>query len=244
MIYMTKTDCLPSSKTRSDPPKDATMKILCVADNLAPLVYSTNIKERFRDVDLVIGAGDLPMEYLGFIASSLNKPVLFVFGNHNLKGFDQFRKIRKNAVDYTNIEQHNYGSTYIDNKVVRIKGTIFAGLGGSIRYNHGENQHTELQMFGKILKLVPGLLWNRLVHGRYLDVLVAHSAPFGIHDKDDPCHVGFKSFLWFMRVFKPRFLLHGHIHLYDNNATRLTRYFQTSIINVYDHYVLEFQKPR
>jgi len=60
------------------------MKVLCVSDQIDPLVYSSNIKERYKDIDLVISAGDLPMEYLDFIVSSLNKPVLFVFGNHNL----------------------------------------------------------------------------------------------------------------------------------------------------------------
>lgn len=215
------------------------MKILCVADTIAPLVYSTNIKERFKSVDLVISAGDLPMEYLGFISSSLNKPVLFVFGNHNLKKLDQFRKIRHTAVDYTNLEQNFFGSTYIDNKIIKIKGLLIAGLGGSIRYNNGENQFTELQMFFKMARLIPGMLFNRIFRGRFLDILVAHSAPFGIHDKDDPCHIGFKTFLWFMRTFKPRYLLHGHIHLYDNNEIRQTRYFQTNIINVYDHFLLE-----
>ncbi|TFH04381.1 MAG: metallophosphoesterase, partial [Spirochaetales bacterium] len=60
------------------------MRILCVADHIDPLVYSAGIKNRFRDIDLVLGAGDLPMEYLGFISASLNKPIFFVFGNHHL----------------------------------------------------------------------------------------------------------------------------------------------------------------
>jgi hypothetical protein len=46
-----------------------------------------------------------------------------------------------------------------------------------------------------------------------------------------------------MRVFKPRYLLHGHIHLYDLNARRRTRYHETDVINVYDHYVLDTEAP-
>jgi len=218
------------------------MKLLCVADTIAPLVYSPNVKDRFKDVDIVIGAGDLPMEYLGFIASSLNKPVFFVFGNHNLKKLEQFKSAKHMARNYDQMEQNFYGSTYIDGQVVRRKGIIFAGLGGSIRYNNGENQFTERQMYVRIFKLIPKLIFNRIFRGRYLDVLVCHAAPFGIHDKDDDCHRGFKSFLWFMRVFKPRYLLHGHIHLYDANETRVTRYFQTTIINVYDHFVLDISQ--
>ena len=68
------------------------MKILCVSDQIDPLVYSINIKERYQDVDLVISAGDLPMEYLEFIVSSLNKPLLFVFGNHNLNALPYYHK--------------------------------------------------------------------------------------------------------------------------------------------------------
>lgn len=216
------------------------MKILCVADTVAPLVYSTHIKDRFRDVDLVIGAGDLPMEYLGFIASSLNKPVLFVFGNHNLKRMDQFKR-RRGDSGYGfggNEEVQYFGSTHIDNHVMKCKGLLIGGLGGCMRYNKGDNQFTEFQMRRKILSMLPRMLWNKLVHGRYIDILVTHAAPFGIHDKDDPCHIGFNAFLWFMKTFKPKYLLHGHIHLYDQNAIRETKFMETTVINVYDYYVL------
>ena len=74
------------------------MKILCVSDQIDPLIYSVNIKERYRDVDLVISAGDLPMEYLEFILSSLNKPLFFVFGNHNLNAMPYYhKKLRANT---------------------------------------------------------------------------------------------------------------------------------------------------
>ncbi|MBE6351231.1 MAG: metallophosphoesterase, partial [Spirochaetaceae bacterium] len=63
------------------------MKILCVSDQIDPLVYSNAIKERFSDIEIVFCAGDLPMEYIDFIVSSLNVPTYFVFGNHNLKEF-------------------------------------------------------------------------------------------------------------------------------------------------------------
>jgi hypothetical protein len=34
-------------------------------------------------------------------------------------------------------------------------------------------------------------------------------------------------------------MVHGHVHLYDRNAPRSTRYFETEIVNAYDHTVLE-----
>ncbi|MEL3900248.1 MAG: metallophosphoesterase, partial [Treponema phagedenis] len=66
------------------------MKILCVSDEIDALVYNHNIRGRYADIDLIISAGDLPMEYLEFIVSSLNKPLLFVFGNHNLNEFPYY----------------------------------------------------------------------------------------------------------------------------------------------------------
>ncbi len=222
------------------------MKILTVADHKDPLVYSPNIKKRFKDIDLVLGAGDLPMEYYGFIVSSLNKPLYFVFGNHNLKRYHLFKRggmpafgSASSAID--DMYNKSFGAIYLNGKSVRLKSKnlIIAGLGGSMRYNKGDNQYSELGMFIRILKMVPSLLWNKVFYGRYLDILLTHASPRGIHDREDPCHIGFKSFLWFMDKFKPKYLLHGHIHLYSLNEKRVTQYKETTVINAYDHYVIE-----
>jgi len=220
------------------------MKILCVSDHIDPLVYSSSIKSRFRNVDLILGAGDLPLEYYGYIVSLLNKPLLFVFGNHNLSRFQYYKYGPKTGEDswLDRIKfSHNFGATYIGDKVKKVGPLLIGGLGGSRRYNKGENQYTEFQMFLKALKLIPKMLWNRLVHGRYLDILLTHASPRGIHDKPDLCHTGFKVFLWFMRQFKPKYLIHGHIHLYDLNAIRRTKYYRTMVVNCYDHILLEFE---
>jgi len=225
------------------------MKILIVADHKDPLVYSPNIKQRFKDVDLVLGAGDLPMEYYGFIVSSLNKPLYFVFGNHNLKRYHLFKKggmassFGSGSTIIEDMYSKSFGATYLDGKSIRIKSKnlLIAGLGGSMRYNKGDNQYTEWSMFIRILKMVPSLIRNKLLYGRYLDILLTHASPRGIHDREDPCHIGFKSFLWFMDKFKPKYLLHGHIHLYSLNEKRVTRYKETTVINTYDHYVIELE---
>jgi hypothetical protein len=221
------------------------LRILCVADHIDPLVYSLNAKERFRGVDLVLSAGDLNMSYLGFIASTLNRPVLFVFGNHNLKHLDLFRRSQSFMRDGMSNDYHTanfFGSTYVGDRVRRVKGLLIAGLGGSIRYNDGRHQFTDFQMHLKCIRLIPSLLWNRLIYGRFLDILLTHSPPRDLGDRDDITHRGFEAFRWFLRLFKPRYLLHGHIHLYDQNECRKTRYHQTDIINVYDHYVLDFPR--
>ncbi|MFP4114854.1 MAG: metallophosphoesterase [Spirochaetota bacterium] len=223
------------------------MRILCVADHIDPLVYSASVKQRFADVDLVLSAGDLPMEYLGFISASINKPIFFVFGNHHLKHLPRFRRwgLKSDPMRYeltTNEPCRNYfGSTYIGSKVVRHDGLIIGGLGGCRRYNKGENQFTELQMFMRVLRMLPSLAWHRIFHGRAIDILLTHASPYQVNDRPDRTHTGFKVFRWFLRTFRPRYQLHGHVHLYDLNAQRETRYAETTVINVYDHYVLEIE---
>jgi len=218
------------------------LRILCIADHVDPLVYSTHAKDHFSNIDLVLSAGDLNMSYLGFVASMFNRPLLFVFGNHNLSHLDQFRKrpgVVKNWDDTDSLSAHSFGSTYVGDKVIKTKGLLIAGLGGSIRYNDGRNQFTETEMLFKVMKLIPRLMLNKMIYGRYLDILLTHSPPRNLGDREDIAHRGFKAFRWFIEQFEPRYLLHGHVHLYDQNAPRCQRYHKTEIINVYDHYVLE-----
>ena len=214
------------------------MKILCISDYIDPLVYSASIKERFKDVDLVLSAGDLPLEYLEFIVSCLNKPLLFVFGNHNLNEFHYYKKSGASLWPEDIIPQGS-GSVHIGCQVRIEEGLIVAGLGGSMMYNRGDNQYTESRMFLEMVKLVPVLLLNRIFRGRFLDILLTHAAPRNIHDKEDPCHRGCKAFLWFMRAVKPKYLIHGHIHLYDLADVRLTKYLNTQVINAYSHYIID-----
>ncbi len=182
------------------------------------------------------------MSYYGYIVSSLNKDLLFVFGNHNLKEISNYRREYRKIQGFRHPlgEIHNtYGSTYICDRVVEKQGIIIAGLGGSYVYNKGKNQYSELQMFLKILRLFPFLLFNRIFKGRWLDILVTHAPVRGVNDGTDRCHRGFTVFRWFHRIFKPEYHLHGHIHLYDLNTERKSRFLGTTVINVYNSYILE-----
>lgn len=218
------------------------MKVLCVSDHIDPLVYSTQVKHRFREVQLVLGAGDLPLEYYSFIVSSLNVPLLFIYGNHNLSRLESYQG-KASSTDARFDDQFRkgdgVGATFLEDRHHKHGKLLIAGLGGSMRYNNGAHQFTEAQMLLRVLRMAPRLWWNRLVHGRFLDVLLTHAPPRGIHDRADKCHWGFKAFLTFMKWFKPRYLIHGHIHLYELNEVRRTTYLQTEVVNCYDHLVLE-----
>jgi Icc-related predicted phosphoesterase len=214
------------------------LKILCISDQIDPLVYTPGIKQRFSDVDLILSAGDLPLDYLDFIVSNLNKPLYFVFGNHHTEDMKHYKKLWDTPLEELHDEYMGCGAVHLGSKVKKEENFILAGLGGSMRYNNGPNQYSEFEMFFEIVKMIPRLLWNRIFKGRYLDILLTHAPPRGIHDKKDKCHTGFKTYLWFMKKFKPKYLVHGHIHLYDLSDVRSTNWKNTTVVNAYGHYII------
>ncbi len=208
------------------------MKILAISDEVVDFIYSPRVVDRFGDVDLVVGCGDLPFYYLEFVVTILNKPVYFVPGNHDA---------RNQYMSDGRVITHAEGCVNLDQKIEFEQDLILAGLGGSIRYRpDGIHQYTETEMAGRITALVPRFWYNRLRYGRALDILITHSPPFGIHDGGDLAHRGFKSFNRFIKDFKPRFLLHGHSHVYRNTEITQTQLESTQIINVYPYRLIEF----
>lgn len=62
------------------------MKILCLSDSEQNDLYegwTDDEAEKLKDVGLVLSAGDLDPEYLEFIETMLNVPLLYVRGNHD-----------------------------------------------------------------------------------------------------------------------------------------------------------------
>jgi Icc-related predicted phosphoesterase len=212
------------------PNQGEVLRILAVSDKVMEAVYSPAIKQNFGHVDLVIGCGDLPPYYLEFIASSLDVPCFFVYGNHD----QNTRQTLEGPVPV-----HPPGWVNLDLQSVRANGLLLAGFEGSLRYRpHALHQYTQSEAQLRVLRLIPALLFNRLRHGRYLDILVSHAPPYGIHDGPDFAHTGFAVFLTLMERFRPRYLLHGHKHVYGREQTR-TVYQQTEVINVYPYRVIE-----
>jgi Icc-related predicted phosphoesterase len=205
------------------------MKILTVSDVELSYIYSPSIKDRFSDADLVISCGDLPYYYLEYIVSTLNIPLYYVRGNHASK------------VEFSDWGQRQYpwGGVDLHQKIEKSeKGLLMAGIEGCLQYNLGPHQYRQSEMWMMIYRLIPGLLLNRIRYGRYLDVFVAHAPPWKIHDQDDLPHQGIKAYRWFIKEFKPPIFLHGHIHIYRQDAITDTLLDQTHIINSYGYRVL------
>ena len=205
------------------------MKILALSDQVVEQLYTPSVKDRFGDVSLVVGCGDLPTFYLEFVVSMLNAPLIHIPGNHDP------------APPRSDADLIRAGcANNIDGQVVEEQGLLFAGLGGSIRYRpDGVNQYSQREMAWRILSLTPRLCWNRARRGRYLDILVTHAPPRGIHDAEDPAHVGFDPFNQFIARFRPRYLLHGHSHIYRRDTVTRTQVGPTTVINVFPYRVID-----
>jgi hypothetical protein len=91
--------------------------------------------------------------------------------------------------------------------------------------------------------MLPRLLWNRLRQGRALDVLVTHAPPRDINDRPDQAHRGFRAIRRFLGWFHPRYMLHGHVHLYDRTEPHIAHFGETEIINVYPYQQLDLEFP-
>jgi Icc-related predicted phosphoesterase len=199
------------------------MKILSISDVLVPFIYTPQVKLRFADVDLVISCGDLPYYYQDYISTMLNVPLFFVRGNHDPKT-EYGDKVNRSGPE---------GGIDLHRRVVYYRGLIIAGVEGSLRYRLGNYQYTQAEMWQHVWALLPALLRNRAVYGRYLDVFVTHAPPRDVHDQPDRVHQGVDAFRWLVRVFQPTYHFHGHIHLYRLDEETETLVGRTRVINTY-----------
>jgi Icc-related predicted phosphoesterase len=198
------------------------MKILALSDRTVPFIYSPTVDERFPDVELVVGCGDLESSYLEYVLTRLNVPLLYIHGNHDADDFGV------------------PGGTSIEGKVVRLHGLMIGGLGGSRRYkSDGIHQYTEGQMWWRVMQMLMRLAPARLAKGHGLDLLLTHAPPLGIHDMPDLAHTGFASFRSLIRLARPRLMLHGHSHAVKNIDKTESILYDTPILNVFPHRVVQ-----
>ncbi len=120
------------------------MKILAIADTEERCLWECFRKERFEGVDLILSAGDLDPDYLEFLVTVINKPLIYVRGNHD----DRYARHAPG------------GCICVEDSVYTYRGIRIAGLGGSMRYRDGANMYTEREMSKRMRSCRVRLGWS------------------------------------------------------------------------------------
>ena len=195
------------------------MKILLVSDKESPYLWDYYQPGRLSEYELMISCGDLSSKYLSFLVTMGRSPLLYVHGNH----------------DRTYDLHPPEGCDCIEDKLVTVKGLRILGLGGSPLYSGGPHQYTERQMRRRMNRL-RFKLWR----AGGVDIVVTHAPAAGYGDAGDYAHRGFECFLPLLDKYRPRYLIHGHVHTdYDPRAPRVLQRGDTTIINACERYILE-----
>ena len=149
-------------------------------------------------------------------------PILYVHGNHD-------------AIYETTPPD---GCICIDDDLYVYNGIRILGLGGSQCYNFGAYQYSEKEMRSRIFKLRRKL---RKYGG--FDILVTHAPALELNDGEDLPHKGFQAFRDLLDKYKPKYFLHGHVHLtYNWQQQRICTYNDTTtVINAYERYLFEYK---
>ncbi|MBE5958314.1 MAG: metallophosphoesterase [Lachnospiraceae bacterium] len=196
------------------------MKILVISDEESKYYWDYFSKDKFEGIDLIISCGDLAPQYLQFLVTMTNLPVLYVHGNHD------------SCYDKTPPD----GCICIDDNIYVHKGIRIMGLGGSMEYSKGNYQFTEEKMRRRYNKL-----FFKLLKHKGIDILVTHSPSFEINDGTDLPHKGFAVFKDIMDKYKPKYHIHGHVHkAYGRDFKRVDQYKDTIIINACERYIFDY----
>ena len=199
------------------------MKILLVADEEAKYLWDYYQPGRLSGIDCILSCGDLKQEYLEFLVTMSGKPLYYVHGNHDS--------------GYVNYPPE--GCESAEDTVINLNGLRILGLGGCIRYNPGPYQYSEKEMRGRIRRVT-----RKIRKAGGIDIVITHAPPLGHGDAPDNAHRGFECFLKLMDEFRPKYLIHGHVHQsYGNRLPQSVVYGDTTVYNAVGWHVLEIDAP-
>jgi Icc-related predicted phosphoesterase len=213
------------------------VRVLVIADEEAPNLHVQALRNLAPD--LVLSAGDLPWDYVEYVASTVDVPTVFVPGNHDQE-IPRVKRTRQGTYVCDGMPcdgPRPRGATNADQQVVEAAGLRIAGLGGCVRYRPGPHQYTQQQYRRMARRLV-----RRARRAGPVDVLLTHAPPLGLGDGEDKPHEGIEALHRTLEDLQPTWHLHGHIHPYGQQMPD-RQVGPTTIRNVIPWRVLEIS-PR
>lgn len=187
------------------------MKILAFADIHDGLKLSEIDIYRDMDFDMCIVLGDIDIMSLEVIKDIAgDKVVIGVHGNH-----DPSEILLKSGIE----------DIHCLNKDVN--GVRFVGFSGCLPYKQEENIYLYSQM-------QCSMMLDNWVDSA--DIIISHNSPYGIHDKDDFIHTGYKGIEEYILKHNPKYCIHGHQHINKvtvmDNGTKVIGVYGISIIDI------------
>ena len=187
--------------------------LLCVSDEEDELLWGMGGTKKLKSYDFILSSGDLKSEYLEYLVTVSNKPLLYVHGNH-----DEKYDVKEPS-----------GCTCIDDDVYVLDGIKILGLGGSFKYkDNSKYMYSEYQMKRRIKKLR-----RKIKKLGGIDIVVSHAPAKGYGDLEDFAHQGFECFVDLIKEYHPKYFFFGHVHTrYDYKYTGFYELEGCQIINV------------
>jgi hypothetical protein len=202
------------------------IRILAVSDEPDPTLDSVGTRRRVGEVDMIIGAGDLEPDYLGFLADAFDAPLRYVRGNHDV------------GPAWSATRRSQLPEPMRDGRIVTEAGLRLLGFSGSPVYNDRGMQVSGLGMWAKAIGS-----WSAAQRARPL-LVVTHAPPRDLNDDTDRAHRGFTSFRWLVDRLSPPLWLHGHTALVRRGIdARCTRHAGTLFYNCTGATLVELTPP-
>lgn len=194
------------------------MRILAVADEEAKSLYDYYRPGKLDGFDMILSCGDLSVEYLEFLVTMADCPLVYIYGNHD--------------------EKHKRlptGCICAEDKIVEVNGLRILGFGGSYKYREGKYMFTEKQMKNRIRKR-----WLSIKRHGGFDILMTHAPARHLNDLETIPHRGFECFNTLLDKYHPRLFTHGHVHLsYSHRIPQKCKHGDTVVVNAYNYCVIE-----
>jgi hypothetical protein len=202
------------------------IRVLAVSDEPDPSLDSWATREGLGTVDLIVGAGDLEPDYLGFVTDAFHAPLRYVRGNHDV------------GAAWGHTERLLLPEPMPDGVPVEDAGLTLIGFSGSPRYNERGMQVSSLGMWARVLASWPRAQRTRPV------IVVTHAPPRDVNDDQDRAHRGFSAFRWLADRLDPPLWLHGHTALVRRGIDdRIAKHNGTTFYNCTGSTLIELMPP-
>ena len=233
------------------------MKILLISDAEERLLWDNwndATAQSLADVGLVLSAGDIKPEYLEFLVTMLNVPLVYVRGNH----------------DGMYDKRPPEGCENADGKLLEVdcgrgdsmQKVRILGFGGSMRYKYdASDMYTEREMEQRVRKAERSIILQKVADAVKelmspdagessaekrppFDILLTHAPCRGYGDMEDLPHNGFECFNDLLNKYSPQLHCYGHVHReYGRIDRQLKHPSGTLLINCSGYHIIDFGTP-